>query len=375
LQSVHRTRDLSIVVLTCAWMIAVSEIVVRFVDRTQCPEIPPGGNHPRGLFIPDSSSGYSLRPGFEGKMVNAFGDWNVPVRIDQRGNRYQDEPMSSESLLFLGLGDSFTYGEGVKVDSTYLAHVERELESRCGRSIRMVSAGVPGYSARQMLSRFRSILHTMTPSFVILGLTAGGGDRLDDPFVELGGYIARSSYAPRLEVVGDRLVESVSAPSGIRFLDSRAKVHSHLYRRIVFLGNKAQGRCPSKLVGDPYAEARAARSEAWADSMRAIVREFAGVCNDIHARALVVLVDATPAQEGAVAPVLTAAGLPFIPLAIPLETHQRKTGESLVFEHDDHWNSKGHRLVANLVVERILQEQWIQTIDPAGIVIATSLAD
>jgi hypothetical protein len=265
----------------------------------------------------------------------------------------------------------------VDVDSTYLSRIERDLEGRFGRSIHMVSAGVPGYSARQMLSRFRSILHTMTPSFVIFGLAPGGGDRLDDPFVELGGYIVRSSYAPRLVVVGDRIVESVSAPDGIRFLDSRAKAYSHLYRRIVSLGNAVPRRGPSNAEsgGDPYAEIRAVRSGAWADSMRAIVRELADVCDDIHARALVLLVDATPAQEDAVAPALIAAGRPSVPFAIPLDAHQRKTGESLVFEHDDHWNSSGHRVVANLVLERILQEQWLQAIDSTGPGITTSLAD
>lgn len=355
--------NVALVLCFTGFSIGVSELLIRSLDRAQGPEIHPGGNHPRGLFIADSASGYILRPGFVGRMISPFGEFSVPIRIDDQGNRAAGEPVEADSTLVLGLGDSFTYGEGVEADSTYLARIERDLEERSGRPVRMMAAGVPGYSARQMLSRFRILAKEATPDFVILGLAPGSGDRLDDPFVEFAGYIVRSSFAPRLVVVGERVVEGIEAPEPLRFLDSRAKASSHLYRRLVSLGSTNRGDGTSG--GDPYAKIRAARSEAWADSMRGIVREFADVCEEIHARALVLLVDATPAQEEEVVPTLKAAEVPFVRLAGPLELYHRRMGESLVFEHDDHWNERGHRVVAELVVERILAEKWIAGDEPA----------
>ena len=151
-----------------------------------------GGNHQRFLFQPDLESGYTLRPGFRGREIAPGNEFDVAAAMDSRGLR--DHPHAAPpSPAVLVIGDSMTFGEGVPVDQTYSAVLERET------GVRVYNAGVPGYGSRQMLVRLRRLLPELRPAAVLMILSPlWDRQRCATPFIYKDGYIVAQGYADRL---------------------------------------------------------------------------------------------------------------------------------------------------------------------------------
>ncbi len=318
----------------------LAELVIREVDRRE-PRVPAGGNHPKNLVHADPATGYSLRPGFEGIMRNPWGDFSEPVAIDSLGNR--DAPGSAPTgIVILGIGDSFTYGEGVPIDSTYLGRIERELSGP--DEVRVVKGGVPGYSALQMKQRLEVLAPLVQPDIVIVGLVPSAGDRLDDPFVACEGYLVRTSYRPQLELVGDELFASPASSAGARRFDTYLQAASHLYRRIVSIGRPRSFRTQIEATDEIRAR--------WMQDMVDLAEEMHAATTSIDARLVLVLIDSPPRFEQPIIRECRRLGVPVIPTARARE-RARQRGIPTEFAHDDHWTSEFHGVVAELVLEEM----------------------
>lgn len=158
-----------------------------------------GGNHPRFLFKPDAESGYTLRPGFHGREIAPGGEFDVPAVIDTRGLR--DHPhQAPPSPAVLAVGDSMTFGEGVPVDRSFSAVLERET------GVRIHNGGVPGFSSPQMIARLRQLVPALRPAAVIMTLSPlWDRQRCAAPFVYQDGYIVARGYADRLVLLDGNL--------------------------------------------------------------------------------------------------------------------------------------------------------------------------
>lgn len=158
-----------------------------------------GGNHPRFLFQPDAESGYTLRPGFKGREIAPGNEFDVPAAVNARGLR--DHPHAAPPTpAVLAVGDSMTFGEGVPVDRTYSAVLERQT------GVRVYNAGVPGYSSRQMLARLRQLIPTVRPALVVMTLAPlWDRQRCAAPFVYKDGYIVAQGYLDRLVLLDGNL--------------------------------------------------------------------------------------------------------------------------------------------------------------------------
>ncbi|MCL4235160.1 MAG: SGNH/GDSL hydrolase family protein [Deltaproteobacteria bacterium] len=79
----------------------------------------------------------------------------VPVRTDRRGFRVSAErpaPVGErrpDTARIVCLGESPTFGWGVRFEDAYPALVEKKLASRLGRGIEVVNAGMIGFSSHQ----------------------------------------------------------------------------------------------------------------------------------------------------------------------------------------------------------------------------------
>jgi len=158
-----------------------------------------GGNHPRFLFQPDPESGYTLRPGFRGREIAPGNEFDVPSAIDARGLR--DHPHGAPSSpTVLTVGDSMTFGEGVPVDRTFSAVLERQ------SGVRVYNAGVPGYGSGQMLVRLRRLIPELRPTVVLVTLSPlWDRQRCATPFVYKDGYIVARGYVDRLVLLDGNL--------------------------------------------------------------------------------------------------------------------------------------------------------------------------
>lgn len=68
----------------------------------------------------------------------------------------------------LSLGESTTFGIRLPLEETYSARLERGLEARLGQSVRVINAGVPGYSLFQGVTYLRHRGLELAPDAVLI---------------------------------------------------------------------------------------------------------------------------------------------------------------------------------------------------------------
>ena len=103
-----------------------------------------------GAIVPDSHSGWTLMPGFEGPMGGA------EIRSSALGYRVgasTEENTEGAPLVVWLLGDSFVFGWGLEWADTLGA----QLESVLPKGSRVYNLGVPGYGFGQSLMRMRTL--------------------------------------------------------------------------------------------------------------------------------------------------------------------------------------------------------------------------
>lgn len=99
--------------------------------------------HPPGMYVADPDVGSALAPGFQGRLERA--EFSAPFSVGPSGLRGEGGARDRSALRILALGDSQTFGFGVRDGETYAAVLERLLRERTGRPVEVLNAGVPGY--------------------------------------------------------------------------------------------------------------------------------------------------------------------------------------------------------------------------------------
>jgi hypothetical protein len=298
-----------------------------------------GGNHPRFLFQPDPVSGYTLRPGFRGRQIARSGEFDVPVAVDSRELR--DHPHAAPARpAVLTLGDSMTFGEGVPVDRSYPAVLERET------GVRVYNAGVPGYGSPQMVGRLKRLLPRLRPSVVVMTLSpTWDRQRCATPFLYKEGFIVAQAYADRLVLSGDNLyLQEVPWPV-IGPATAHAKRASALMRlALPALGNAARSL---RRRAEPPPSPR-----SYEPSARA-VDEARRLAERHGARFLAVLIDSQAPgyakDREALSRALAARGVPFL----ALDSLPGIDWTKLHFPRDGHWNAAGHEAVGTALAPRV----------------------
>ena len=113
----------------------------------------------------------------------------IPVRFDKGGFRIQAEGQDSKSRarpLVLALGDSFTFGDGVKGEEAYAFLVGEQLNGHA------MNAGVPSYGLAQMLLLAQRLIPEYKPDVVLVQFSEWLVERARNPFAP--------SYQGRLPV-------------------------------------------------------------------------------------------------------------------------------------------------------------------------------
>ncbi|MFL6263469.1 MAG: SGNH/GDSL hydrolase family protein [Thermoanaerobaculia bacterium] len=301
-----------------------------------------GGNHPRFLFQPDPASGYTLRPGFQGREIAQSKEFDVPVAIDGQGLRAQPHAAPPQPRV-LALGDSITFGEGVPADSTYSAVLERALR------VRVDNAGVPGYSSAQMLGRLRNSLPLLRPRVVVMTLSPTWDlGRCASPFVYKGGYIVGQGYVDRLLLLDGNLYLRETKLPGLGTATAYAERYSNLARlALPSLANAARKAIHRRPRPGP---STAADVEPTARNLQEAQR----LASQSGAAFLAVMVDdrgpAFRHDRGLLQARLRQLGVPWVAAddLIPPARWPR-----LRYPVDTHWNAAGHQAMGEALAPRV----------------------
>ena len=86
--------------------------------------------------------------------------------LNSHGMRGPEPDPFRPKVLFVG--DSFTFGEGVAYEDTFVARVERALARRGGPPPQAIDAGMPGYGTVEEAARLPEYLRELAPQAVVV---------------------------------------------------------------------------------------------------------------------------------------------------------------------------------------------------------------
>ena len=168
MSSRRTTAKLMVAVAAAALTLAVAETAIRALDLAPDYKFYPGP------FIPDARCDYRLKPDYRGHQGS------IEIAINSNGFRGTAfGPVKNEYRLLV-LGDSLAFGWGVEYERTFPALLEQRWLSD-GHRVKVLNAGVPGYSTWHEAEFLAANLDAVRPDAVLLVLF--GNDYLEREWV------------------------------------------------------------------------------------------------------------------------------------------------------------------------------------------------
>jgi len=170
-------KHLALVAASVAVVFLCAEVVVRlslgFVEPANAGRVRPR------LFEPTEMPGvrYTMRPNAEGKQrfrSDPRGyfdpDGSLTYRTNALGFRGPETTEAKPEGVFriIGLGDSFTFGRGVRADATFLADLQRRLDQTSPGSFEVLNWGVAGYDTVDEANLLKHRGPAFSPDLVVL---------------------------------------------------------------------------------------------------------------------------------------------------------------------------------------------------------------
>jgi lysophospholipase L1-like esterase len=128
----------------------------------------------------------SSRPGLRNELIPGGHTDNyvgVPVSVNRLGlrDRELDVPKPAGTVRLLGVGDSVTFGYGVRLEDTYLKVLEARLHTRAPSGVRyeVVNAGVEECGLDAYLDSVRVLSPVLEPDLVLVGVVLNDIQRYD----------------------------------------------------------------------------------------------------------------------------------------------------------------------------------------------------
>jgi lysophospholipase L1-like esterase len=120
------------------------------------------------FYIPDDELGYVMKPNFRGHYVQDFED---SFEFNAHGLRDREYgPAKPGSFRILAVGDSYTFGDGVRADQTWSKQLESSLRRR-GIAAEVINAGTSGYGTLQYAKLARRLYPIYNPDMLIVMTT------------------------------------------------------------------------------------------------------------------------------------------------------------------------------------------------------------
>jgi hypothetical protein len=185
-------------------------------------------------FEPDSTLVFAMQKGY--RTLHSSFEFSVPVEINSLGLRdYEIGAKASHATRIVGLGDSFTFGNGVALEQTFLKRLQTCL-STTAHPVEVINCGIPAYCPLQELRFLQKYRSQLQPDIVLLAFFVGNDFNESGDLYDVTGN-------PTLRVVDGNLASAHSSErehSTIRRLTqplrSYLSTHSHLY---VFLRDRS----------------------------------------------------------------------------------------------------------------------------------------
>jgi lysophospholipase L1-like esterase len=351
--TVGRRRLFRILVVLAAPLVVwlAGEAVLRIalfsplIKRHPCS---PGWNHPQYLVMPDPVTNYSLRPYFQGRLVNDFGDFDVPVVINSLGMRDRELQPAAVPGAFriLMLGDSNTFGEGVRYEDSYPAALEKLLDTG-RRRVQVLDGGVPSDSLHQMKLRLQRLQGRVRPDLVTVCWVPSTFTRETTNRQYLNGYLADPTKFRFIHVVGDNLFLSNYPPeSGRARADVWLQSHSFIYFFVKYrLWDRVFTIMPHHAVKEANNVADLALPPAYLVKPFEAITQMSDLCRSAGAPFVLIILGPNRGLTSQLQTLCREKNITVVMVKEGLYTNA-ELRTRLLFAHDWHLNAAGHLGVA-----------------------------
>jgi hypothetical protein len=344
-----------------------------------------------GMFWePSREVGWVHTPGVGGwakRCLRGKPEWQVYTRINSHGLRDREIPYERQGIFrILVLGDSFTEGLQVPVESTFSKLLEQRLGS-ADASIEVLNAGVSGYGTDNELLFYLAEGRKYRPDLVLLVFNTSN-DILENHYGLMRGTGFPYPQKPYFELEDGRLAGQnfplPVPPPGARataYLQRILTRHSTLYRLLPVLNLSGPGGAHAALTPVPGTVPievyLADYPETWRVAWRltrGLVLRLRQEVESRGSRFAVVVINAkeevverrwqwtlfaNPSLKSRawdvdkpnrlITSFLARRGIPNIPLLDVFRSYYHTTKTSGFYEWDVHWAANGHELAANAI--------------------------
>lgn len=292
----------------------------------------------RNFWAHDEVLGWAHRPGETSRMVHV--DFEIDVAINSMGLRdteYGAEPAPGKRRVIV-LGDSFGWGFGVEREQIFCELIEAERDD-----LEVVNASVSGYGTDQQSLWFEHAGRKLHPDVVLLLF-------YENDFENNARGFQYYHHKPRFDLNELGVLELLGTPVPEPTLAERAHAyllgHTYLLARIYAL--MGPGRLPEDIADAQRAQAEDRLSRS-GEVTRLLMARIAAHAAEAGAEFIVASVPMHAAYRAALSEMVEAAGGKYVPLDEAFEG----VDEPTTFEHDGHWNARGHALAARHLADAI----------------------
>lgn len=285
---------------------------------------------------PNAVYGYD-QPEFDFELrMNSLGIRDLEHGIDKPPGEFR----------IVGLGDSFTEGQGASFENSYLKVLERDLNEKLDRvRLRIIVGGVAGSDPFYSYKLLKDKLLVFKPDLITLAINS----------------------SDIMDIVARRGNERFLADGTVRFAeppcDEWIYARSHLYRALTYLlGYDWLGLSPSEHI---------TKREKAVEELEAIVEEFQALANRENCRFVVILhpdayelsTETYSFNAAALKQHFAENGISYVDLMQHFAQRmgiERESPKTLYWKKDFHHNEAGYRIFAEGVEEYLLDNHVIE---------------
>ena len=322
------------------------------------------------LFQTDARFGRFHIPGRQGYQRSP--EFVVSVKINSQGLRDTEHTVEKPTGVYrvLILGDSFAEGMQVPLEDTVGKQLEQLLNARGGPPYEVVNAGVAGFGTDTELLFYRSLGRLYHPDLVLLFFFRNDlADNGDFRYFKLEDGVLKT-------------VETRSAGQDSRPMAAiRGWLWDH-FMLIRLLGNawneaqgvaSAAGSSQSPEIDPAFRVPMSGEVEGQWSLTTALLEEIDREvrADDAHL-VLVGIPDVHSVESQRPQPgfdmgqvnrhlgeVAASAGIAYIDLLPGFSSQYESTRAALYWPVDEHWNSAGHQLAAQIVFDSLVRNGWL----------------
>jgi hypothetical protein len=153
--------------------------------------------------ITDPAFERSLAPGVEFRYKSNFvgkvhGSTNIKTNSFGCRDREYDRQKTNGTIRIVVMGDSVTFGQGVRVEETYPRLLERSLNAKFSRNnVELINFGVQGYTVNNQVARFVAEAVEFHPDIAIIApISQDLNLSREDNYVDENGYLTKVPKRP-----------------------------------------------------------------------------------------------------------------------------------------------------------------------------------